>query len=497
VLGLPDPGATFRPALDARQVGRRGGLPGLRRLRDALLVLPAPGGLRERQETGDVAPAREAGRRADEGGQLGQVGDGRAQPASARRQQTGRSRSAGATSVFRFIPSVPPLPGPRRKCKPSAGRARIPAGGSSLTRAGIGSPCPPAGPSAWRLREPPRPRVCSCVASPGRPAPARRRPSRPGGAAGEMVASNQAFWIACSASSSGSDGGFSPSTSCSCPRDHPRSARRAGQLARQADRPERSGLHHTKAFEKVFRLGRVRHAARRGPDPFAPECSPGSTRSRSGCSRSAGGTGTRRPRRPPVEPSSALNRLSQARGRFEATPEQAEALRAFATGTSLFREQGLIGEGFFAIPGRPAATATRPTCAGSSARSTTRSPASRRTPPRWIALRKIGGAYVNAYLDAETARSTARFMPSRPPAARTELRAVPLVPRPVRVRHHAGRFGRAHDGVRRCHGRGADHRLAARPDDGPHHGHGDLVYIHSATWTTPREIRSRTTRSSP
>src|SRR5262245_34191427 len=95
----------------------------------------------------------------------------------------------------------------------------------------------------------------------------------------------------------------------------------------------------TKEFEKVFGSGAYIVLLAQAPDIFAPDVL-----------ARVDALETRLAAIPGVEPQSALGAFRRARAGFTPSPEQAEAFRAFVTGTTLFREQGLVAEGILAIP---------------------------------------------------------------------------------------------------------------------------------------------------
>lgn len=195
-----------------------------------------------------------------------------------------------------------------------------------------------------------------------------------------------------------------------------------------------------KEFESVFGAGEYILLMAEAPDPFAPEV----------LARVAQ-IEQRLEAIPGVEPSSALSIFSRAKGGITPTPRgepvsararaEAEAFRRFATGTDLFTKQGLVGNDFLAIPvvlrsehasdesgktARPDDRGVEPQAADTT--DLEREPEARtiasllravdgalddvvRSPSPLRALRKIGGPYVDRYLDEDTARATLRYMP--------------------------------------------------------------------------------------
>ncbi len=109
-----------------------------------------------------------------------------------------------------------------------------------------------------------------------------------------------------------------------------------------------------------------------------------------------------------VETSSALSTYAAARGGFEATAEDAAAYARFVEGTSVFREQGLVGDGFLSIPlvfdvDSRQARDDKIALVEATIRDT------KLDAPPISALRRVGTPYVNAYFDDANARSGPRY----------------------------------------------------------------------------------------
>jgi predicted RND superfamily exporter protein len=154
-----------------------------------------------------------------------------------------------------------------------------------------------------------------------------------------------------------------------------------------------------KAFEKVFGAGKYVVLLAEVPDPFAPEA----LRRLDRMERALQSLRD-------VEVSSALSIFRRAKGGFDASPAQVEAFRKFATGTTLFREQGLVGEGFLSIP--IVLGARRPEELTANLESVDRAIAEvEANPAPLTALRKVGLPYVNRYLDEDTRRASLRYFP--------------------------------------------------------------------------------------
>jgi uncharacterized protein len=155
----------------------------------------------------------------------------------------------------------------------------------------------------------------------------------------------------------------------------------------------------TRAFEKIFPEGEYVVLLAEGDDPYAPAAL-------------ARVTALEQALRavPRVKPISALTIYREMHGGFSAAPEQAEAFRAFATGTKLFRRQGLVGDGVLGIPMELDVASREELQATLRAVDDAIAPFVA-APAPLSAVRKIGGAYVDRYLSEETRRSTLLYMP--------------------------------------------------------------------------------------
>jgi len=94
----------------------------------------------------------------------------------------------------------------------------------------------------------------------------------------------------------------------------------------------------TRAFQKVFPEGQMVVLLLEADDPWRPEVL-----------AEVAAVEDRLKAIPEVFPISALDVFRRSRPGFAATAESAEAYRRFATGTSIFRRQGLVGDGFQGI----------------------------------------------------------------------------------------------------------------------------------------------------
>jgi predicted RND superfamily exporter protein len=152
----------------------------------------------------------------------------------------------------------------------------------------------------------------------------------------------------------------------------------------------------TRAFEKVFGAGEFALLLIEADDPLSPAVIERVDR----IERALQSV-------PKVRANSALSVYRRARAGFELSPGQIDAFRRFATGTDLFRRQGLVGDHYLAI-------GLVIDVAGSDDRLRTLAAIDRAiaqadegTAPVGI-LHRLGQPYVNAYLD-ETQRSAWQY----------------------------------------------------------------------------------------
>jgi uncharacterized protein len=155
----------------------------------------------------------------------------------------------------------------------------------------------------------------------------------------------------------------------------------------------------TRAFQKIFPEGDYVVLLAEAPDPFTPDVLE-RVEAIEAALRAV----------PHVRPLSALTVYRQVHPDFKATPEQARAFRQFATGTKLFRKQGLIGDGVLGIP-MEIDVASRENLQSALDGIDTALAGFVARPAPLSALRKIGGPYVDRYLSRETQRSTLLYMP--------------------------------------------------------------------------------------
>ena len=148
----------------------------------------------------------------------------------------------------------------------------------------------------------------------------------------------------------------------------------------------------TRAFQSIVPEGDYVVLLAEAPDPFAPDV----VRRIEEIEGALGKLGKT------VRPLSALTIWRQAARGVD--------FRTFATGTDLFRKQGLVGDGVLGIPleiraDGPADLARALDAVDAAVRPFEESPAP------LTALRKIGRPYVDRYLSRETRRSTLIYMP--------------------------------------------------------------------------------------
>jgi predicted RND superfamily exporter protein len=112
---------------------------------------------------------------------------------------------------------------------------------------------------------------------------------------------------------------------------------------------------------------------------------------------------------PRVHPYSALTLFGRVRPGASAS-DSPEDFRRFATGTDLFRRQGLVGDDFLGLP-------LELEVSGSDQRNAVLEKIDRAlapfesAPAPLTAIRRVGGPYIDAYLEAETARASRRSFP--------------------------------------------------------------------------------------
>src|SRR5581483_1724629 len=156
---------------------------------------------------------------------------------------------------------------------------------------------------------------------------------------------------------------------------------------------------HWQAFQKVFGNGEYVVLLAEAEDPFAPDV----LAKVDALERALG-------KLPKVDANSALGIFRRAKAGFDPTPQQSAAFKKFATGTDIFRKQGLIGDHFLGIPLILSVKGTRER--GETVDAIDRTIADvEKNPAPLQALRKVGAPYVNAYLDADMRAAAMRYFP--------------------------------------------------------------------------------------
>ena len=156
-------------------------------------------------------------------------------------------------------------------------------------------------------------------------------------------------------------------------------------------------LLKTREFEKVFGSSEFAVLFAEADDPYAPAVLERIDQIERAVAKV-----------PRVEANSIVSAYRRAKSGFDATPDGAESLRKLATGTNLFREQGLVGDGFASI-------ALVLDVHTSAERQETLSAVKRAIQdtggdkPPLKALRTVGQPFVNLYLDEDTKTSAPRY----------------------------------------------------------------------------------------
>jgi uncharacterized protein len=158
----------------------------------------------------------------------------------------------------------------------------------------------------------------------------------------------------------------------------------------------------TREFRKVFPEKETVLLLAEAGDPFAPAATAGVLAMEHAIARVPG-----------ASPISAVTIAERLRPGI-ASPERRAELGAFLTGTPFFRRQGLLGDGFLGIAVDLDAAKPKErgrALAGIEAavrEAETRSPAGR---PPFLRVRRVGEAFMNAYLERETAGASRRYLP--------------------------------------------------------------------------------------
>jgi len=163
--------------------------------------------------------------------------------------------------------------------------------------------------------------------------------------------------------------------------------------------PDDEDFRQTQAFARIFPEGEYVVLLAESPDIFSPEALERVAAIEKALARV-----------PAVKPISALTIYEQVHGPFRGGEDEARAFQAFATGTRLFRTQGLVGAGTLGIPMEIEAGGREELQSVLASIDAAVAPFAEHPAPL-AAVRKIGGPYVDRYLSEETQRSTLRYMP--------------------------------------------------------------------------------------
>ena len=153
------------------------------------------------------------------------------------------------------------------------------------------------------------------------------------------------------------------------------------------------------AFEKVFGAGEYVVLLAEADDPFQPDV----LKAVDDLERKLAAI-------PRVEPNSALAVYRRAKAGFQPTPEGAADFKKFATGTELFRKQGLVADHFLGIPLILGVKGTKQRHDVITAIDQVLAPLEK-SPAPLKKLRKVGEPYVNAYLVQDTRSAGFRYFP--------------------------------------------------------------------------------------
>jgi len=159
----------------------------------------------------------------------------------------------------------------------------------------------------------------------------------------------------------------------------------------------------TLEFERVFPEGEQALIMLEAPDPLSQITLQGAGR----LERELG-------KIPQVEAHSLLTIFRRADSSADLSPEDAVRLRAFATGTSLFRRAGLLGEHYFgiALDLRVNSPAERDRAlAAIDALVLPLENGGRSTALPFSAIRRVGNPWLDAWLERQTGTATKKFMP--------------------------------------------------------------------------------------
>jgi predicted RND superfamily exporter protein len=155
----------------------------------------------------------------------------------------------------------------------------------------------------------------------------------------------------------------------------------------------------TRDFERIFPEGDQALVMLETPDPLSPAALVAADRIERELARI-----------PQVEPRSVLDLYRRAVSVGEITATQAPRLRAFATGTPLFRRAGLIGEHYFGIALELRVKSPSERDRALNAIDSVVLPFEASGEP-FTQVRRVGAPWLNAWLERQTGAATARFLP--------------------------------------------------------------------------------------
>jgi predicted RND superfamily exporter protein len=155
----------------------------------------------------------------------------------------------------------------------------------------------------------------------------------------------------------------------------------------------------TLEFERVFPEGEQALLMLEAPDPFGAAALQGAAR----LERELDAI-------PQVAAHSVLTLYRQAGSSGSIDAAEAERVRAFATGTSLFRRAGLIGEHYFGIALELRVNSAAERNRALAAIDALVLPLEKSAAP-WSAVRRVGTPWLDAWLERQTGVATQKFMP--------------------------------------------------------------------------------------
>ena len=152
-------------------------------------------------------------------------------------------------------------------------------------------------------------------------------------------------------------------------------------------------------FERVFPEGDQALVMLESPDPLSADAL-----------RSASRVEDQLAKIPHVEAHSLLTLYYRKGSSGEITSDEASRLRSFATGTPLFRRSGLLGEHYFGIALELRVNSPAERDSTLAAIDSVVLPLEAAGGP-FTAVRRVGGPWIDAWLERQTVSSTKRFMP--------------------------------------------------------------------------------------